>query len=47
MFYSRYCNVYLQNCGEITITPVQPTPPPEPQSEKAEEVVQLVITNYS
>ncbi|XP_068633335.1 uncharacterized protein [Battus philenor] len=32
----------FQNCGEITITPVQPTPPPpEPQPEKTEEVVQL------
>ncbi|KAJ0176422.1 hypothetical protein K1T71_007601 [Dendrolimus kikuchii] len=31
-----------KNCGEITITPVQPTPPPpEPQPEKTEEVVQL------
>ncbi|XP_072948791.1 uncharacterized protein [Epargyreus clarus] len=30
-----------KNCGEITITPVQPTPPPpDPQPEKA-EVVQL------
>ncbi|KAM3957559.1 uncharacterized protein ACR2FA_008414 [Aphomia sociella] len=29
-----------KNCGEITITPVQPTPP-EPQPEKTEEVVQL------
>ncbi|CAB3227279.1 unnamed protein product [Arctia plantaginis] len=31
-----------KNCGEITITPVQPTPPPqEPPVEKSEEVVQL------
>ncbi|CAG4959148.1 unnamed protein product [Parnassius apollo] len=31
-----------KNCGEITITPVQPTPPPpEPQQEKTEDVVQL------
>ncbi|XP_031766219.2 titin-like isoform X2 [Galleria mellonella] len=29
-----------KNCGEITITPVQPAPP-DPQPEKAEEVVQL------
>ncbi|CAH2048830.1 unnamed protein product, partial [Iphiclides podalirius] len=34
--------ILTKNCGEITITPVQPTPPPpEPQPEKAEEVVQL------
>ncbi|XP_060803096.1 uncharacterized protein LOC106139033 isoform X1 [Amyelois transitella] len=30
-----------KNCGEITITPVQPTPPPDSQPEKPEEVVQL------
>ncbi|KOB73443.1 putative tigger transposable element derived 6-like protein, partial [Operophtera brumata] len=31
-----------KNCGEITITPVQPTSqPPEPQPVKTEEVVQL------
>ncbi|XP_037294597.1 uncharacterized protein LOC115445247 isoform X2 [Manduca sexta] len=33
--------ILTKNCGEITITPVQPTPPPEPQPEKTEEVVQL------
>ncbi|KAJ8731142.1 hypothetical protein PYW07_004306 [Mythimna separata] len=33
--------ILTKNCGEITITPVQPTPPPEPQPEKPEEVVQL------
>ncbi|KAF9795842.1 hypothetical protein SFRURICE_003304 [Spodoptera frugiperda] len=30
-----------KNCGEITITPVQPAPTAEPQPEKPEEVVQL------
>ncbi|CAH0692036.1 unnamed protein product [Spodoptera exigua] len=33
--------ILTKNCGEITITPVQPTPPAEPQPEKPEEVVQL------
>ncbi|XP_075978149.1 uncharacterized protein LOC142977905 isoform X2 [Anticarsia gemmatalis] len=34
--------ILTKNCGEITITPVQPTPPPqEPPQEKTEEVVQL------
>ncbi|KAL0838566.1 hypothetical protein ABMA28_016668 [Loxostege sticticalis] len=35
--------ILTKNCGEITITPVQPTPPPapDPQPEKPEEVVQL------
>ncbi|XP_053609709.1 titin-like isoform X2 [Plodia interpunctella] len=33
--------ILTKNCGEITITPVQPIVPPEPQPEKADEVVQL------
>ncbi|XP_049873658.1 titin-like isoform X2 [Pectinophora gossypiella] len=33
--------ILTKNCGEITITPVQPAPAPEPQPEKTEEVVQL------
>ncbi|XP_013145580.1 PREDICTED: uncharacterized protein LOC106108840 isoform X3 [Papilio polytes] len=33
--------ILTKNCGEITITPVQPAPPPDPQPEKTEEVVHL------
>ncbi|CAK1551310.1 unnamed protein product [Leptosia nina] len=34
--------ILTKNCGEITITPVQPTPPPaEPQTQEKSEVVQL------